>query len=339
MFDVDFAVDELHDEHLRALEKLSAKKPSRLNELLKTSYDWLFYRDADNEPWLPGTRRFDLTGHTGAADQASLLAARDFGVAVLSVWCPNVEHGEDLTGVKFASDVDDERVLHAVSRAGLGVAGSRQYPFVGVWAEEDLSTLVSDERAAELGRILTGNLEKSEESVLRHLIQSGNLSTRSYERLFVRWTDALGVYGPQSNEEEYLLTLFRGVQVFEACILTDTLLRSSTGRTRTLFGTVSAWWPRPWAVNQRLESAARITRQFVTSPSTQSVEADQLISGAYASFGIAKAADGLSTQTRLLESRFQWAKTQFIVTLGLVSFVLDKLKVFEWIARKLGIAH
>src|SRR5262245_15823987 len=237
MFDVDFEV-ELRDEDMHALEKLSAKKPSPLSKLLKTSYDWLFYRNKDDEPWLPGTRRFDLTGHTGTTDQASLLVARDFGVAVLSVWRPAVEHSEDLTGVKFARDMD-RHVLGAVSRAGLrGVRGDRDYPFVGVWADEDLPTLMSDGRAAELGCILTGNMEKSEESVLRHLIQSGNLSTRSYERLFVRWTDALGVYGPQSDENEYLLTLFRGIQVFEACILADTLLRSSTGRTQALFGTV-----------------------------------------------------------------------------------------------------
>jgi len=263
--------------------------------------------------------------------------ARDFGVGVLSVWRPSVEHGEDLTNVKFAPSVGGG-VLDAISRAGLGIVGSREYPFAGVWSEEDLPNLMSDGRATELGRILTGNMERTEESVLRHLIQSGNLSTRSYERLFLRWTDGLGVYGPQSGEDEYLLTLFRAVQLFEACILADTLLRSSAGRTRVLFRTIKAWWPRPWAVNHRLELTAHITRQFVTSPPTQSVEADQLINGAYASFGIANAAEELSVETKLLESRFQWAKTQFLVTLGLVSFALDKLKVFDHIARQLGLA-
>jgi hypothetical protein len=191
--------------------------------------------------------------------------------------------------------------------------------------------------AADLGRVFTGNYEDEE---LRFLDQyasaENNVSRRRYERLYVRWTDALAVYSNSVDESQYERTLFRAVQLFENCIILRRLLDDADRRAEEISSTLSFYRPRPWAVQKVLQSVRDFQRQFVDAPPILSLEASRLLDTTYKSFGIDDRFEATNRGCDLMEKRFQWAKTEFLVSIGVAAYLLDKLKVFDLIARKLN---
>jgi hypothetical protein len=60
-----------------------------------------------------------------------------------------------------------------------------------------------------------------------------------------------------------------------------------------------------------------------------SVEAGQLLKEAYDRFGIQQMLEASKQNQLFLERRFQWAKTQLIVGLAVLTYILDKFKIFD----------
>jgi hypothetical protein len=59
------------------------------------------------------------------------------------------------------------------------------------------------------------------------------------------------------------------------------------------------------------------------------VEAERLLSEAFLRFGIARVQGSAANGCAVLEQRYQWVKTQFLVLLGVITYFLDKLMVFD----------
>ncbi|MGP0096105.1 MAG: hypothetical protein ACLPHI_03655 [Terriglobales bacterium] len=180
-----------------------------------------------------------------------------------------------------------------LDRLELGIVeNDRQYPFIAIRARTgDLDAFCKD-NATDLGRVFTGNYEDEEPRYLDQYVNAeNNISRRRYERLYVRWTDALAVYSDSVDESEYEKTLFRAVLLFENCIILRRLL---------------------W-----------------------SLEASRLLATTYKSFGIPDRFEATNRGCNVMEKRFHWAKTQLFVSIGVATYLLDKFKLFELIARKL----
>lgn len=88
----------------------------------------------------------------------------------------------------------------------LAYHGERHYPFMAIQVEsQDLDRFCA-ENAEDLARLFTGDYEKESSGWLRSHLEK-DLSHRSYERLYIRWTDALAVYSSGISEEDYRLSL------------------------------------------------------------------------------------------------------------------------------------
>jgi hypothetical protein len=299
--------------------------------LYEESYRWVCYGSA-----LPGCRRFILPPppEVPYAACATLLLRPENGAGVYSVW-QTFERPHDPLDLKQNSwDLVGECIA-SLKSLGIGIKEpERQYPFLGVRVDTDDIATYTEAHAEELGRVFTGNFERDERGYLVDYMKN-NISKRDYERLFIRWTDVLALYARTVDEREQVLTMLRAVQLYETCILARRIFRNlseeADAKSSRLF------LPFPWSVTRILNSFQWAERQFVVAPPVQSVESERILKEAYKGFGIEEIVKSARNSCGLLETRFQWAKTQFLVALWVITFLLDKVKIFDLIAHRLHI--
>jgi hypothetical protein len=330
LFDLEFHNDRVSKADLIRLSHAHGNQD--LEDLYLESRNWVFGR----EP-IPTLKRFCFPPSARLAHSKgnSMIVSPEHGAGVFSVW-QTITDGTDPLELKRRTwdSGDPYRELD-----GLGldiVENDREYPFIAIRARTDDLDAFCRDNAADLGRVFTGNYEDEE---LRYLDQymnaENNVSRRRYERLFVRWTDALAVYSNSVDESEYEKTLFRAVQLFENCIVLRRLLDNADRQVEEISSTLSFYRPRPWAVQKVLQSVRDFQRQFVDAPAIWSLEAARLLATTYKSFGINDRFDATNRGCDLMERRFQWAKTQLFVSMGVATYLLDKLKLFDLIVTKL----
>jgi len=265
--------------------------PDRLAARYAASFDWIFYRDDHNETNLPSTRRLSLSGL--ARDPrligASILVSEAFGAAVLSLWY-RFEASADPLDAKRSSWEEQPGVGECMDRAkALGfreMDGERQYPFVAVRVPAngtELDAFVND-HAEEVGRLYTGGYDRERTQHLRALVET-DVSWRRYEKLWVRWTDALAVYTDDIDEDLYEDSLFRAVQAWEACILIRRMLRrlaleADGVATRRLDPT------RAFRAGGLVRLMSEIERIYTVSPPVSSEEGRHLLEACFERFGI-----------------------------------------------------
>jgi hypothetical protein len=143
------------------------------------------------------------------------MVSPEHGAGVFSVW-QTITGGTDPLELKRRTWDSGDPYGELDSLDLSIVENDREYPFIAIRARTgDLDAFCKD-NATDLGRVFTGNYEDEE---LRYLDQyvnaENNVSRGRYERLYVRWTDALAVYSDSVDESEYEKTLFRAVQLFE----------------------------------------------------------------------------------------------------------------------------
>ena len=330
LFDLEFHKDRVSEVDLRKLK--DAHSNQGLEDLYLESRNWVFGR----EP-IPSLRRFCFPPCEGLAHSKgnSIMVSPEHGAGVFSVWQTITDGRDPLEFKRRTWDSGDPyRELDSLDLDI--VENDREYPFMAIRAKTgDLDAFCKD-NAADLGRVFTGNYEDED---LRYLDQyvnaENNVSRRRYERLYVRWTDALAVYSNSVDESEYEKTLFRAVQLFENCIILRRLLDNADRRVEEISSTVSFYRPSPWAVQKVLQSVRDFQRHFVDAPPIWSLEASRLLATTYKSFGIDARFEATNRGCDLMEKRFQWAKTQLFVSIGVVTYLLDKLKLFDLLATKL----
>lgn len=332
IFDIDFRSDRIGPASLDALGK-EAGRPE-IDALYDESFAWVYYGES-----LPGCRRFNYPppeGVTGARC-ASLLMNPAHGAAVYSVW-QTFRGGEDPLRWKQEAWDMEARFTAWLRRFDLEIKEiERQYPFVAVRVDQDDVVAYCSEHALELGRLFTGNFERDDDSYLLGLIEC-NISRRNYERLFMRWTDVLAVYDGRVGDEDQEKTMLRAVQIYETCILARRILRNLSDEADRLSSRLSrSLVPIPWEVDRVTRQFLRVESQLIVAPPVQSVEAERLLRAAYGSFGIGAIVEGARNSINFLDRRFQWSKTQFLVAIGVLAYLLDKLKVFDSVARWLGL--
>jgi hypothetical protein len=353
---VDFSSDTgsngqsgIGDGTARSPHFVTAESPAtKLKKRYKASYYWLLYgtpakrpSSPGTEPKLPsppGTERYfiDLVGlPNGQVRACALLLHREYRVGVLSIWTGPWD-GPTPTPLehKKNSPVSYPEIRETLERIGIGGIGERErmYPFLAVWVNsEDIARYVA-KNYKQVGRLLTGGDEFEEPAQLRSYVKE-NLSWRSYERLYLRWTDALGLYGenidPETRENTIANTIARAVQLYEICVLVRRILRSASSEITKLSTGLTALHPRSYARWRR--SNAVLTKftdtelNYLVAPPVRSVEGEVLLKRAYQHFGLPDLVDATRQNYTALERRLQWIKAQWLGAVAVLAFILDKL--------------
>jgi hypothetical protein len=337
LVDVDFRAAELNNGDLSKIGAI-AQRNGPLLEALTSSFGWVFNWESENQNSLPGTQRFSLTSlaQQNRLRDASILVAPEFGVGViclhhLSDGIVDLNQAEQR---KREANAEGWRVAESILRS-LRIASNeieRQYPIVGLELNGTLDEfLLQRQNKLQIAQLYTGNFEQEREANLLQYIESGDLSRRSYERLYLRWTDALAVYDRRVGAD-FDAAFFRCVLLYETCVLTRRMLRSAIQRMDKLYVSMSIL-PRPLAFNRLTTSLARLRADLVLSPPVQSDEAHRLLTGAYEGSGVYRLAETAAERSKLLESRFQWAKAQVLGVVAVLTYLAEKLGFFDWVKR------
>jgi hypothetical protein len=338
LFDVDFKKSKLTPKDLSRIERVADREGELLGNL-SHSYSWVFQWNVGNEIALPGMARYGLTKFAkkcGLKD-ASLLVSPQLGVGVLCM-----QH--ETAGIdSFATAIDSKRENYQAWDAAkqlLGILGTiglafneteRSYPIVGIQVRDTtLDVLLSNrDQRLQVAKLFTGDYEHERDESLLAYIESNDLSRRSFERLYVRWTDMLVIYDDRVGED-YNGAFFRCVLIYETCVLMRRMLRSAIERMDRIYLTMSIV-PRPFAVERLTSSVAWLRSEFIMLPPVQSVEAQRLLASAYEKFGIYELSNATAGRSELLESRYQWAKALTLAALAVLTYLLDKFDFFSWI--------
>jgi hypothetical protein len=327
MHDVRFCGGRIAPEDMELLRRTRREKDPTvdgegfplLRKLYDDSFEWIF----NGKMW-PGFERFCLPPpqNRPQAIGASLVISQEFGTGIYTVW-EKWDQDENPLNVKKdaleqAQDIEDNMGFRLNIEPG-----KRYYPFLALHVGRANVTDYCMEHALELGRLFTGGDEWEEDQKLQYYMTT-NCSHRSYERLFLRWTDALAVYSdfgaPEAGESIYP-TLCRAVLLFELCIVLEWRLKDLMQRADSM----STSWQvyNPWAVNRLLDSFASAERDFIVAPPIASVEAGVLMRQAYEKFGIPGMLEATRNSLMVLDKRFQWAKTQLLAALAVLAFILN----------------
>lgn len=311
---------------------ISADNPeSRIAARLSESFGWNFYGDN-----IEGFQLFDLSRAVPRATGAALRINSQSRIGTFLIWrsYDGQSDPHTLKAQAWEESDADSALLEPVFR---DLRIDRIYPFLALQIDTDEEELdsVADANAEELGRLLTGDLEGERASTLKHYIDA-DLSRRAYEKLFLRWTEALAVYSRQ-DDEFYENCMFRAVQIFEHCILAQVSLVSIMERMERFSRGLMVVTPWNWFGSRALFAAlASAETTFIIYPRTQSVEANRLLGEAQTQFGLAAFLASAKSKAAEVQEQFQWAKTQTLALIAVGTYVLDKIVGWDnvkcWVA-------
>ena len=189
-----------------------------------------------------------------------------------------------------------------------------------------------------LGRVFVGGDEFASDDWLRHYVSADQaLGHRSYERLFVRWTDSLLLYNRDvappamtNYDEELRKAISRAVHLLELCMLVRRLLRDIGGEIeRASLGRVVL----PWSVRSRLlEPFSDVERLYRIDPPYRTVEGERLVTECFSRFGLEQLFGSTRRASELLERRLASVETQWtfvIAALAIVAGIIVDLQPWK----------
>lgn len=328
LFDIDFSGPCISKKDILILDRVQGDNPpTDLIDIYSESFDWLFYRSGEEMPILPGFRRFyfslDRTNLQNCLG-GTILVSEKLGAGVYSVWQSFSDQEDPLKLKEDSWKVypDSLEFLHSLGLAIEEV--KRHYPFVGITVPDDNVSNYVRKNVAFLGNLFTSGYEKEDMKYLSEYLEE-NISRRVYEGFYVRWTDALAIYSDKIGDKTYFGALGRAVQIFEMCILLDTVLRILINEHRYLEHGLSFLTPRPWSVKRQRFVFTDIKMALCDYPPAQSVEARRILHEAYEKFGIPKTLEVVEKSMSHLENRADWAKTQGVVLISILLYVLGEV--------------
>jgi hypothetical protein len=313
----------------------SLKPDSYLGSLYESSYPWLMYRSRERPMSPPDTERYTFQGGSKPGERpGSILIHPQFGVGVLSQWSEQFDHSVSPLDLKLHREKVGESRSEVLRRLGLfdhTTQLEREYPFLAITIDTDITDMdrYAEKHAEDIGRLFTGGFDHEEPERLREYA-CDNISWRSYERLYLRWTDALGIYRESIDSCTRIRTIARAVQLLEICILVRTILRNASQEISELSTGLTTLTPP--VISSSSRQANRLLAQFTTtelqylvSPPVRSVEAERLIQEAAVRFGIIKLVGATRRNYENLDRRLQWIKAQWIAVAAVLTFVANLL--------------
>jgi hypothetical protein len=319
-------------------------KVQALYEDYKRSEPWLWYSGEWNQVVTPLFRERRAVyrnvsrlpdGSTANGLRFIYLPERGVGVATLSVSeaAGRIDPWEAKTS-RWTEFGYWRKVFHEfglLNKKDDKVPSERIYVFLAVRVDTpDLSIYCRDQASAVASWFTTGRAQESSEWRHRLVDPENSISDRKYERLFIRWTDALAIYNlDMPDQDDYSLARCRAAQLFEYCILARRIFltdREQIGtlsnaiRLATSLPVVSRNWNRANAV---LSEFSRAELEMVIAPPVRSVEAGELVRAALERCGVPKLVEDTRRSYDLLDRRLQWARGQWLATLAVLVFLVN----------------
>jgi hypothetical protein len=336
-----------------------------LGEDYKLSEEWLWYRprkwNQDETP-LFRERRIVYRNDLSLPDRPAAnglrfvyLPKRGVGVATVSVseaaWRINPWEARKSWWTEFDYWLEVFRKSGLLNKKGKA-ASERIYLFLAVRVDTPDLTIYCHDHASDVAPWFTTGRESESLERKRSLVgPENNISHRSYERLFIRWTDALAIYNLDTvaeaarndfqpaktlppGQDNYSLARCRAAQLFEHCILTRRIFRtdgkqietlSRTTRMATSFPVVSKNWNR---ANDVLSAFSQAELEMVVAPPVRSVEASELVDAALKQCGVPQFVEGIRRSYDLLDRRLQWARGQWLAALAVLVFLANLIITF-----------
>jgi hypothetical protein len=325
----------------------------------KQSEPWLWYQSewlgAGEAPLFRQRRRLFLAAPSGHPEVRGLqvLLLPERGVGVATVWISD-ERWRSPWDAKNSLWGRGDYWAELLAPTGLltetGLSSERNYVFLAVRVDApDLTDVCRDEAAAVASWFTGGYEHESLERELDLVSAESNMSRRSYERLFMRWTDALALYNldtvrsdfardklrrgealPHPDfDRDYRLVRCRAAQLFEHCILARRIFRTDGRRIAKLSTKTSVVRSAPvvsnnWRqANTALSSFSQAEFEMVTAPPVRSVEAGDLIRAAIEHCGIPTLVDDTHRGYDLLERRLQWVRGQWLAVIAVCAFIAN----------------
>lgn len=328
------------------------KQLEELYEDYRNSQGWLWYRPKGLAPGGAPLfqelcrvyRQAPVPKGSSTAIGRQFMYLPDRGVGVATVWLSDpkwlsddpqrsgpweAKHWAQKTG--YWTNVLEDVGLTSKTK----VPSERIYEFLAVRVDaQDLTSYCHDDAATVATWFTGGDEYESLEQKVKLVGPDNNISHRSYERLFIRWTDALALYNLNTihdNEDDYRLARCRAAQLFEHCILARRIFRtdgeqiaelSNKIRLVTSFPVFSKNWSE---ANNVLSAFSQAELEMVVAPPVRSVEAGDLVRQAIERCGIPTLVDDTRRGYDLLDRRLQWARGQWLATIAICAFLANIL--------------
>ena len=327
------------------------------------SYDWLFYgaRHGVHEPdvmaggtderlpqTLPGLQRFILVDEGEAAAELPLggestLPPRGCGCSVLidarrhvgvasfwfhAAWCGSPATLSQALAFKTLPILEFETVVRRLAPFVTVAGQERQHTVMAIrLASPDTPQEAVDRCGPDVARLLTGSDEFTDEYWLRQYVDAAeSASRRSYERMFVRWTDTLLLYNREvgkqdmtSYEDELRTSIARATQVIEQCVLVRRLLRNFN---REIERRSARHVLLPWRVRRKLlRPFFEIERRYRIAPPFRTVEGEHLVTTSFRRFGVEQLFESARAASEFLERRLDAAQTEWALAIAAIAIV------------------
>jgi hypothetical protein len=324
------------------------------------SYEWLFYgeghaeherrasgekRDPRLPQSLPGLQRFIVQGldkcyegkvsSAGAEDCGwSLLVAREQCVGVASFWFKAAWTSDEGTlsevlRFKQRPILEFVDVAQMLQPLGEVTAQERQHTLLALrLASPDTPRDAIRTRDPDLGRVFVGGDEFADDTAALDYIQEDqSLSHRSYECMFVRWTDTLLIYNRTVDgmlyEDELRKAITRATQVIELCVLLRRLLRNvGSDIEQASARPLLVPWP---ARGTLLRPFSELEQDYKISPPYRTPEGERLVTESFARFGVDRLFDSTRRASDLLERRLESVETQWALVVAIVAILIGAI--------------
>ena len=293
---------------------------------------WLFYGHRFTDEHRRSQRLEAVYGRAPEGlDGVRLAVAPSLGLGVLTTWrsLPQVDSFDAaLVAKREAADHHHQRELRRLVESwGLrwATVGRITSLLVVQVDSDDLSQVVAT-HAAEVGALLTGNMEDERPDLLAAHATDTNISGRRYERVYLRWTDALAVYDRTTDEAS--VASMRIARLVETGLLMRRLLSEAAFETETIAQNLDPW-TLPWLspTTTRVESLRQLLAdaELTTSvaPPTHSIEGEHLLARAMDAFEIPRLLAIVNRSLAELDRRLEWRRLRWLAGAALIVFLTN----------------
>lgn len=263
------------------------------------------------------------TGGTRLVVQPSL------GIGVLTFWTSSRSDGSGIDALEAKRHAADNQPELARSLEWWGLDWSHVGRITTVLEvqvdTEDLDETVAA-HAVEIGCLFTGNLEDERHELLAAYAMNDDISGRRFERIYVRWSDALAVHDRTTTQAAP--AAMRLARLVETGILMRRLLREAAFETEQVSRSIRPW-TMPWLSRstrhaERLrQTAADAELMTSVAPPTHSVEGERLLARTLDAFDIPELHASVRSALFELDRRLAWQRLKWLAWIAVLAFVLN----------------
>ena len=268
-------------------------------------------------------------GRSAIAGGVRLAVQPSLGLGVITIWTPLGGFGSEAPVVELRREAaqNQDALVEVVEAWGLDWDHvGRIMTLAAVRLDtHDLDDLVAV-NARDVGALFTGNLEDEHPARLAAYARDENISGRRYERIYLRWSDALALY--DQTTAEAVPACMRVARLAETGILTRRLEREVAFATEQVMRGIRPW-TLPWLsrstrqAEHLRQTLADVDLMVSVVPPTHSIEGEHLVARTLEAFEIPKLHANLRGALAELDRRLEWQRAKWLAGLAILAFLIN----------------